>query len=112
MFSGVQLSQWMATDSYVANPIRTPSDSVVAYRNSELYCSYAKEVGTITAITADGMAVKYDNGSEEKFPLGYEVGKGAGEYHKHLKITDMKVGDKVEKGDVLAWDDCFYKGFN
>lgn len=108
LFSGVQLSQWMATDSYVANPIRTPSDSVVAYRNSELYCSYAKEVGVITAITADGMTVKYGNGNEEKFPLGYEVGKGAGEYHKHLKITDMKVGDKVDKGDVLAWDDCFY----
>ena len=32
LFSGVQLSQWMATNSYQANPLRTPYDSMVAYR--------------------------------------------------------------------------------
>lgn len=108
LFSGVQLSQWMAADSYAANPIRTSYDTMLAYRTSELYSSISKQDGKVKSTGKQGMVVEYADGTEDKFPLGYEIGKGAGEYHKHTKITDMKVGDSFTKGKVLAWDDCFF----
>lgn len=108
LFAGVQLSQWMATDSYQQNPLSTSYETQLAYRTSELYSSIAKKDGVVKEVTADGIVVEYDDKTTDKFFLGYEVGKGAGEYHKHLKVTDVKVGEKFEKGKVLAWDSVFF----
>lgn len=108
LFSGVQQSQVMIADNYVINPLRTSYDTVLAYRTSDLYSSVAREDGEVTEVNQFGMKVKYKDGSEGLFNLGYEIGKGAGEYHKHLKVTDCKVGDKVTKGMVVAWDEGFF----
>ena len=112
LFSGVQQSQVMAADNYVMNPLRTSYDTVLAYRTSELYSSVAKQDGKVTEVTQYGMKVEYEDGSEGLFPLGYEIGKGAGEYHKHMKITDYKVGDSFNKGTILAWDEMFFSRDN
>lgn len=108
LFAGVQLSQWMATDSYQQNPLSTTYDTQIAYRTSELYSSIAKKNGVVKEVTDYGIMVEYDDKSTDKFFLGYDVGKGAGEYHKHLKVTDVKVGEKFEKGKVLAWDSVYF----
>lgn len=108
LFSGVQQSQVMASDNYVVNPLRTSYDSIIAYRTSELYSSVSKKAGKITEVTAYGMEVEYEDGTTDKFPLGYEIGKGAGESHKHLKITDREVGYKFNAGEILAWNDMFF----
>lgn len=110
LFAGVQRSQLMATVNYTSNPIRMSYDTVIAQRTNEIYSSVAKKGGTITAIDPEyGMTVKYEDGTEDKFPLGITFGKGAGEYHKHDKVTSYKVGDKFEKGWILAWDDLFFE---
>ncbi|AEV89715.1 putative virion-associated RNA polymerase beta subunit [Pseudomonas phage OBP] len=108
LFSGVQQSQVMAADNYVVNPLRTSYDSQIAYRTSELYSSVAKQKGKVTEVTPYGMTVTYEDGTEGKFPLGYEIGKGAGEYHKHNKVTDMAVGQEFDKGQILAWNELFF----
>lgn len=108
LFSGVQQSQVMAADNYVVNPLRTSYDSIIAYRTSELYSSISKKDGVIKEVSDYGIEVEYEDGTTDKFPLGYEIGKGAGEYHKHLKITDREVGYKFKKGEILAWDSMFF----
>lgn len=108
MFSGVQQSQVMAADNYEMNPLRTTYDSVLAYRTSELYSSVTKKAGKVVEISAYGMTVEYEDGTTDKFALGYEVGKGAGEYHKHEKITDRAVGYQFEAGEILAFDQVFF----
>lgn len=109
LFSSVQQSQVMAADNYVVNPMRTSYDSQLVYRTSELYGSIAKKDGRITEVKPQGIIVEYDDGTTDQFPLGYEVGKGAGEYHKHNKVTDMKVGSTFKAGTVLAWDETYFK---
>lgn len=108
LFSSVQQSQVMACDNYTINPLRTSYDTIIAYRASELYSSFAKQDGVIKSIKPEGIVVEYADGSEGKFSLGYEVGKGAGEIHRHVKITDMVEGQKFTKGEVLAWDSGFF----
>lgn len=109
LFASVQQSQVMAADNYVVNPIRTSYDTMIAYRTSELYSSVAKKDGKITEVTPNGILVEYSDGTEDKFSLGYSVGKGAGEYHKHLKVTDYKVGDTFTKGTVVAWNELYFE---
>lgn len=100
----------MATVNYVSNPIRTSYDTIVAQRTSELYSSIAKKNGVIETVDPDyGITVKYEDGSTDQFSLGLYYGKGAGEFHKHNKITDMSVGDKFNAGDILAWDELFFE---
>lgn len=108
LFSGVQLSQWMATNSYQPDPLRTPYDSVIAYRTSELYNSVAKQDGKVVEVTDEGVKVEYADGTTDVFWLGYEIGKGAGENHKHSKVTDVVVGQAFPKGMVMAWDSTFF----
>lgn len=102
----------MAADNYVVNPLRTSYDTVLAYRTSELYSSTSKLAGKVTEVTQYGMTVLYEDGTEGKFPLGYEIGKGAGEYHKHMKITDLAVGAEFKKGEILAWDEMYFSRCN
>lgn len=110
LFAGVQRSQLMATVNYTSNPIRMSYDTVIANRTNETYSSLAKQNGTVTSIDPEyGMTVTYEDGTIGNFPLGTSFGKGAGEYHKHVKITDLKVGDKFDKGWILAWDDLFFE---
>lgn len=108
LFAGVQQSQVMAADNYAMSPLRTSYDSMLAYRTSELYSSISKKAGKVTEVTQYGMTVEYEDGSTDKFPLGYEIGKGAGEYHKHMKITDREVGYEFKAGEVLAFDKMFF----
>lgn len=108
LFASVQQSQVMAADNYTVNPLRTPYDTMVAYRTSELYSSVAKKDGKVTEVTPQGLTVEYEDGTEAKFSLGYSIGKGAGEYHKHMKVTDFKVGDSFTKGTVIAWNELFF----
>lgn len=108
LFSGVQQSQVMAADNYAMNPLRTSYDSMLAYRTSELYSSISKKAGKVTEVSDYGMVVEYDDGSTDKFPLGYEIGKGAGEYHKHMKVTDRAVGYSFKAGEILAFDQMFF----
>lgn len=106
LFSSTQGSQIHACEGYDILPIRTNQDSVLGYRLGP-YTSIAKASGKITEITKDGIVVTYDDGSVDKFPLGYDIGKGAGEYHRHNRVTDLKVGDKVTEGFTVAYDNTF-----
>lgn len=108
MFASVQQSQVMAADNYVVNPIRTSYDTMVAYRTSELYSSVSKKDGRVVEVSPQGLTVEYEDGTTDVFSLGYSIGKGAGEYHKHLKVTDYKEGDKFTKGTVLAWNELYF----
>ena len=108
LFSGVQQSQVMVADNYVVNPLRTSYDTVLAYRTSDLYSSVAKKDGKVVEVSQYGMTVEYEDGSQDKFNLGYEIGKGAGEYHKHMKVTDLEVGQEFTKGMIVAWDECYF----
>lgn len=99
----------MGATGYTTNPIRTSMDKVVSHRTSELYSSIAKDKGKVIAVDEYGITVEYENKQKDYFSLGLEIGIGAGENHRHNKVTDVKVGDTFEKGTVLSWDEMFFE---
>ncbi|MGL4383498.1 MAG: hypothetical protein ACRCTA_07255, partial [Bacilli bacterium] len=85
---------------------------VLAHRTSELYSSIAKKNGKVIQVEPEGIVVEYEDKSTDKFSLGLEITKAAGEYHKHNKVTDLNVGDKFVAGQILAWDEIFFERDN
>lgn len=112
MFSSVQQSQVTGCNSYTSNPLRTSYDTILAHRTSELYSSIAKKNGKVIQVEPEGIVVEYEDKSTDKFSLGLEITKAAGEYHKHNKVTDLTVGDKFVAGQILAWDEIFFERDN
>lgn len=104
VFISTQWSQAVSAKNYTWGITRTGYDSIIAHRTSELYSKVAKEEGKVTAVEDDQLVVTYKDGSVDRYPLGLVIGEASGEYHRHTRVTDLKVGDKFRKGDILGWD--------
>lgn len=107
-FTSTQASQAVAAMNYTPNILRTGYDNVVAHRTSELYSKVASDKGRVVEVTDSFLNVRYENGDVDIYPLGLKIGEAAGEYHRHTRVTDLKVGDTFNKGDILGWDDMWF----
>ena len=107
-FTSTQASQAVSAMNYTPNILRTGYENVVAHRTSELYSKVAAGPGKVTEVTEDALRVTYKDGTVDTYPLGLEIGGAAGEYHRHTRITDLKVGDSFNKGDVIGWDEQWF----
>lgn len=109
LFSGVQQSQGVSAINYQTNWLRTGDELVIAHRTSELYSKPAKKAGKVTKLDKYGLVVEYDDGSIDSYPLGLKIGEASGEFHRHTRVTDLKVGDVFKKGEILGWDKMFFE---
>lgn len=107
-FTSTQASQAVSAVNYTPNILRTGYDNVVAHRTSELYSKVATEAGKVTEVAEDVLRVTYKDGTTDSFPLGLVIGEASGEYHRHTRVTDLKVGDAFNKGDVVGWDEQWF----
>lgn len=107
-FSNGQASQIMASSGYQVNPMRTSYENIIGHRNSELYTKVAEKDGTVTEVTDKYLLVTYKDGTTDTYLLGYEIGTAAGEYHKHNKVTDLKVGETFKEGDIIGYNDVWF----
>lgn len=108
VFVSTQWSQAVSAQNYTWGITRTGYESVMAHRTSELYSKVAARSGKVTKLEDDQLTVTYDDGSEDRYPLGLVIGEASGEYHRHTRVTDLKVGDKFDRGDILGWDDQWF----
>lgn len=108
-FQSTQASQAVSAANYRPNVLRTGYDNIIAHRTSELYSKIAKQDGTVTDVTKDAIQVTYKDGSTDSYPLGLVIGEASGEYHRHTRITDLKVGQAFKEGDVIGWDEQWFE---
>lgn len=99
------------------------ADEAMPYISSDTFAYKAKENGSVTVITKDYMIITYDkvvytDGNHsylsECIDLKNEVKKNSdGGFYVNLKLdTDLKVGDKFKKGDIIAYDRSSYSNKN
>lgn len=108
VFTSTQWSQAISASNYGIVSLRTGYENVLPHRTSELYSKVAKANGTVTEVKDDELVITYDDKSVDRYPLGLYVGEASGEYHRHTRVTDMKVGDSFKKGDVVGWNDNWF----
>lgn len=107
-FTSTQASQAVSAKNYQVNTLRTGYENIMAHRTSELYSKVAKDDGKVVEVVDDCLTIEYKDGTRDTYPLGLVIGEASGEYHRHTRVTDMKVGQKFKKGDVVGWDDEWF----
>ena len=86
--------------------VTTGGDAAMPYLVSNMFCHKARYDGEVTTITDEYMIVQYKNGEKEYVDLSEQTKKNSdGGFYITLKlITDLKVGSKVKKNTILAYD--------
>lgn len=109
LFSSVFQSQTIGATNYTAGILRTGYEDVIAHRTSELYSKVAKQNGVVESINDYGLVVKYADGTKDNYPMGLVIGEASGEYHRHTRVTDLKVGESFKAGEIIGWDEMFFE---
>lgn len=105
----IQQAHTIACRDYHQPMVRTGYEYVVPNRTSELFAYNAKQDGKIVSLDTKGIVVQYADGSQKGVELGRIYGKAEGSVYPHNVVTDLKVGDKVIKGDNIAYNSGFFE---
>ena len=86
--------------------ITNGSDEALPYLCSDMFAFKAKNKGKVTEITRDYMIIQYSNNEKDFVDLRENIKKNSdGGVFEVLKLdTDLKVGDVVKEGQVVAYD--------
>ena len=118
--TSMQLSQMkhtMRTKQSDPLLITNGADEALPYFLSDTFTHKAKDSGTVVEITDEYMVVQYDNGNKELIDLriSMEKNSSSGFFIGLKKDTDLQVGDKFKKNEVIAYDKDSYtkdEGYN
>lgn len=86
-------------------------EKVLPYHLSSEFVIYAKDDGKVVEKTDDYIVVKYKDGTYRTIDTTIQMKKNAaaGFYIPIQMKTNLKLGDKVVKNEILAWDDRTFK---
>lgn len=105
----MQNSRLIGAVGYEPLPFRTGYEQVIAHRTDSMFSIKAIADGVVTAVTADTITVEYKNGDKAVYELGTKHGTASGTTIPHTLVSDVKVGQKVKKDDILAWNTAFFE---
>ena len=86
--------------------ITNGADQALPYLVTNNFAFKAKDDGVVKERTDDYIIIEYKNGSNDFVDIRDNIRKNSdGGFYISLKLdSDLKVGDKVNKGDVVAYD--------
>lgn len=86
--------------------VTTGADAALPYLTSDMFCHKSKQRGEVTELTDDYLIVTYADGTKEYVNLDEQTMKNSdGGFYITLQLkSDLKVGDKVKEGQILAYD--------
>lgn len=108
-FINIQHSASISAEGYRATPLRTGYEQIMAHRVDDLFAYTAKGDGAIVAVEEDFVTVEYANGERRNVELGRRFGVSAGTVLPHFVRCDLKVGDKVKHGDIIAYNTNYFE---
>ena len=108
-FVSIQQSHTIAADGYHQPYIRTGYEYVIANRTTDMFAYTAKQDGKIISKTDKGVIVEYKDGTRKGINLGRVYGKAEGSIYPHDIISELNENDKVNKGDIIAYNTGFFE---
>lgn len=109
-FISIQNSQSTFILDQEVMPLRTGYESIIGHRTGELYCKTAKRPGGIVkSVKNNIIIVEYPDGSMERYEYGRVFGKWSGEIVPHSLVTDLKLGEVIEVGRPIVYNDNYFK---
>ena len=113
-FATIQFSHVVPIAESEVSRLRTGYEGVVASKTRPPFAYQAEDEGVITNIDdATGMVrVRYKNGKEHCIAIGEEYTNNSANgffVNQKVVLNNFKVGDKVHKGDVIAYNKEFFQ---
>lgn len=108
-FTSIQNTHTIACDGYVQPKVQTTLESMVGQRTDSLFCKTAVQDGKVVQLTANGIVVEYKDGTREGIIIGRRYGDAEGTTYPHDIVTDLKLGDKVNKGETIAYNTGWFE---
>ncbi len=93
---------------YDLPPFRTGAEQTIANRADDFFAFNAKEDGVIVEKDETHVTIQYKSGLKDSVLLGTKHGVVSGTTVPHEFISDLEVGKKCKKGDVVAYDSGFF----
>lgn len=92
--------------------VTTGADAALPYLTSDMFCHKAKKAGKVTEINDKYMIITYKDDTKEYVNLDEQTMKNSdGGFFVTLKLkTDLKVGNSVKEGQILAYDAKSFSG--
>lgn len=109
-FISIQNSQTTHAEGYTPMPLRTGYERVIGHRTPPLFCTTSKkEGGIVKEVNKKSVVVEYPDGEVISVETGRIFGKWSGKVVPHEILTDVKVGDKLAVGDVIAYNKHYFQ---
>jgi hypothetical protein len=99
----------VACSGYRQGSVRTGYEQVIAHRTSDLYSKSADDDGVVVSVSDIGIIVEYKNGETKGYELGRRYGKAAGLDIPHSLVSNLKVGQKFKKDDIICYNENFFE---
>lgn len=107
-FVSIQNSHVVSAEGYHTIPLRTGYERVIAHRVDDLYAYTAQADGEIIELDDQHVRVRYKDGTEVAVEVGTRYGSVTGTTIPHQVLPNVKVGDKVKEGHVIAYNSGFF----
>lgn len=108
-FIGIQYHSTMFAEGYDVQPVQTGYGDVLPHRVNDLFAYTAKGDGVVVAVSDKAITVEYKDGTQRSVELGRRFGTVAGKIFPHHVHSDLKVGQKIKEGDVVAYNTHYFK---
>lgn len=108
-FISIQDSHIVQAEGYHAAIVRTGYESVVPDRVGKMFCQTALMKGEVVSKDDYGIIVRYEDNTTVGVSLGKKYGRAEGKISPHVIVSDLVVGEKIEKGDVIAYNISFFE---
>lgn len=108
-FISIQLAHQIATQRMDVSPARTGAERGLIGRMPDNYGKVAQQPGKVLEVNDTHITVEYKDGTQESYPIGDVTVTAEGTYYTHHLSALPKAGESFEKGDVLYYEDNFFK---
>lgn len=110
-FISIQMSHVVACKGYGSFPVRTGYEQCIGQRTGSLFTVRARGVGQVTKAKSNLLVIEYEDEdlADDHIELGRTYGTVPGKTIPHDIVSDLKVGDSVDRQDVVAWNSGFFE---
>lgn len=108
-FIGIQHGSGIGAVGYRTMPYSTGYEQVIAHRAGKKFAYAATGKGVVTSIKSNVMRITYEDGTVDAVEIGRVFTSGEGHTYPNDLVATVKAGDKVEKGDVLVYNNAFFE---
>ena len=110
VYSSIQASHVIAIDNPKCFPVRTPYQTLLAYKMDKKFIGYATDTGVVKSVSNHKVVIDFKNEGRKTYTFNDWTSKEeSNTTHKHIMKTNLKEKDKVNIGDIIYYDFGFFE---